>query len=214
MTYISKAKREATSWLTRRNLVERVREVTGNDEGKIYEQIGEAIEDRELPVVWGDWLESFWKMGGSGLPIQIGDKPPRNSQFWRQGAFDPDNPRKGQFDPNDPDRVFVGWDFDLDNPDVSEPEPRFRKPMFWRDRAEDFWPLPAATAHDEKKAIAFLAKYLESDANLLFDNARSMCLEKFRRLSKRGFRERVWRDARLAAGLSAKGKAGRRKASP
>jgi hypothetical protein len=55
-------------------LIKHVQEATGYDEGKTYEQIGEAIEDGELPVVWGDLLESFWKSGGSGLAIQIADK--------------------------------------------------------------------------------------------------------------------------------------------
>ena len=210
MPYKSKAEREATSWMTRTNLISHVQNVDCCDESKARQQIGAAIADRELLPVWTDLLEVFWKLGGKGFPIQIADKPPRDAKFWQQVQFDPADPRKGQFDPDDPDRVFVGWNYDFDDPDVREPW--FRKPMFWRDRAEDIWRLPDAKARDEKKATEFLAKHLRSDPKLLHDDALSICREKFLKLSQRGFHERVWRDARVLAGLSAKGKAGRRKA--
>jgi hypothetical protein len=210
MDYISKAEREATLWLTRRELIEHIRAATGKDESGACKQIGAAIADRELPVVWGDLLESFWKSGGSGLAIPIADKPPRDSQFWRQGPFDPDNPRKGQFDPNDPDRVLVGWYFALVDPDKGA-KPRFRKPMFWRDRAEDIWRLPPATTRDEKKAINFLTPIVKADPKLPFQKALDMCREKIPQLSEHGFRYRVWPEAREAAGLSKTGISGRQK---
>ena len=211
MPYISKAKREATSWLTRLDLIKHVQEATGYNETETYKQISEAIEDRELPVVWDDLLESFWKKGGSGFAIQIVDKPPRNPQFWRQGAFDPADPRKGQFDPDDPDRVFVGWNYDFDDPDVREP--RFRKPMFWRDRAEDIWRLPDATARDEKKAVDFLTPLVKADPKLPFQKALDMCRKEIPQLSEYGFRYRVLGKAREAAGLPKTGVPGRRKPS-
>jgi hypothetical protein len=208
MPYISKAKREATSWLTRLDLIKHVQEATGYHETETYKQISEAIEDCELPVVWGDLLESFWKKGGSGFAIQKVDKPPRNPQFWRQGAFDPADPRKGQFDPDDADRLFVGWDYDFDDPDVREP--RFRKPMFWRDRAEDIWRLPNATALDEKKAVDFLGEKLKKDSELRREDALNMCRQQFPKLGVRGSL-RVWPRAREAAGLEAKARPGRKK---
>jgi len=155
-------------------------------------------------------LEIFWKRGGSGFAIQIADKPPRNPQFWRQGPFDPSDPQKGQFDPDDPDRMFVGWNFDSFDPDVREPEPRFRKPMFWRDQVLQFWPQRAATARDETKAIEILTSRLKANENLTFANALDMCREEIPGLSERGFRERVWRKARLAADLPEEGRSGRR----
>jgi hypothetical protein len=212
MDYISKAEREATLWLTRRELIEHIRAATGKDESGACKQIGAAIADRELPVVWGDWLESFWKMGGSGFAVQKADKPPQAAQFWQQGAFDPGNPRRGQFDPANPDRVFVGWDFDFDDPD-RDPKPRFRKPMFWRDQAEDIWPLPDATARDEKRAIVLLKSQLEANPGLTFDAALNACREEIPGLTGRGFRSRVWSPGRKAAQLPERGKSGRRKRS-
>lgn len=212
MIYISKPKREETLWFTRTQLIDHVQSVEGKNctESEACRQIAEAIEDRELPVVWADMLKIFWKSGGSGYAIQIADKPSRDAKFWQQGPFDSADPQKGQIDSAEPDRVFVRWDFDLDDPDVREPV--FRKPMFWRDVAENIWRLPDATTRDEKKATEFLAKHLRSDPKLLHDDALSICLEKFPKLSQRGFHERVWREARVLAGLPAKGKAGRRKA--
>ena len=211
MSYISKTKREETLWFTRTELIDHVQSVEGKNctESEACRQIAEAIEDRELPVVWADMLKIFWKSGGSGWAIQIADKASRDAKFWQQGPFDSADPQKGQIDPADPDRVFVRWDFDFDEPDVRGPV--FRKPMFWRARAENIWRLPNATTADEKKATELLAEYLRSDPELLHDKALSICREKFT-LSKRGFHERVWRDARVLAGLPAKGKAGRRKA--
>jgi hypothetical protein len=212
MTYISKADREAALWLTRRELIEHIRAVTDYADSKIYEQIGEAIEDRELPVVWADLLKVFWKNGGSGFAVQKVDKPPQAAQFWQQGVFDPGNPRRGQFDPDNPDRVFVGRDFDFDDPD-RDPKPRFRKPMFWRERAEDSWRLPHATARDEKKAVDFLTPLVKADPKLPFQKALDMCRKKIPQLREYGFRKRVLPKAREAAGLPKRGIPGRRKRS-
>src|SRR5262249_51502973 len=178
MSYISKTKREETLWFTRTELIDHVQSVEGKNctESEACRQIAEAIEEGELPVVWADMLKIFWKSGGSGLPIQIADKPSRDAKFWQQGPFDSADPQKGWFDPARPDGVFVWWDFDLDDPDVREWEPVFRRPMFWRARAENSWRLPDATTYDEKKATELLAEYLRSDPELLHDKALSICL--------------------------------------
>jgi len=211
MPYKSKAEREATSWMTRTNLISHVQNVDCCDESKARQQIGAAIADRELLPVWTDLLEVFWKLGGKGFPIQIADKPPRDAKFWQQVQFDPADPRKGQFDPDDPDRVFVGWNYDFDDPDVREP--RFRKPMFWRDRAEDIWRLPDATARDEKKAVDFLTPLVKADPKLPFQKALDMCRKEIPQLSEYGFRYRVLGKAREAAGLPKTQVPGRRKPS-
>jgi hypothetical protein len=215
MPYISKAEREAELWMTRGDLVTHVQEATSScfPLPDPYEQIGKAIEDGELPVVWDDVLKIFWKNGGSGVPVARrrlprhlrADKPPRDAEFWQRREFNLEDPLKGQFDPADPDRVFVGWgDYDDNDPD----DPRFRKPMFWRECVEKLWPTPKIS--NETKATNFLAEQLKARPNLRYVEARALCREKFE-LSERGLQGRVWRDARLAAGLPKRGKPGRPK---
>jgi hypothetical protein len=213
MPYKSKAEREATSWMTWTNLISHVQDVDCCDESKARQQIGVAIADRELVPVWADLLEVFWKLGGKGFPIQIADKPPRDAKFWQQVQFDPADPRKGQIDPAEPDQLFVGWDFDPVDPDVREPEPRFRKPMFYRDQALSLWPHRPPTAREEKGAVSLLTGLLKANPSLTFADALNACRKTFPKLTERGFRSRVWTAARKKAGLPEIGSPGRRKSS-
>jgi len=64
--------------------------------------------------------------------------------------------------------------------------------------------VSAAIAHaagDETKAINFLAEKLETNPNIKRDDAWSACREEFPALSERGFRSRIWPQARQSAGL-------------
>ena len=85
--------------------------------------------------------------------------------------------------------------------------------MFWRERAEDSWRLPHATARDEKKAVDFLTPLVKADPKLPFQKALDMCREKIPQLSEHRFRYWVWPEAREAAGLPKTGIPGRRKRS-
>jgi hypothetical protein len=58
-------------------------------------------------------------------------------------------------------------------------------------------------SNDELRACHYLAPRLRDDPNMKVDDALAICKSKFLTLSKRGFRERVWPQAREAAGLEA-----------
>jgi hypothetical protein len=69
----------------------------------------------------------------------------------------------------------------------------------------------ATTARDEAGAIAFLAEKLRSSGEeLTRESAYTECSEKFK-LSKNGFRFRVWPKARIEAGLPATAPSGRKR---
>jgi hypothetical protein len=58
-----------------------------------------------------------------------------------------------------------------------------------------------STTDVEKKAVAFLAEQLKTDHNMKRDDAWKACHENFPTLSERGFRFRVWPQARQEADL-------------
>jgi hypothetical protein len=68
----------------------------------------------------------------------------------------------------------------------------------------------SSTIGGEKKAIAFLADRLKTDHNMRRDGAWEACREQFPKMSERGFRFRVWPQAREAAGLEPSASAGRK----
>jgi hypothetical protein len=66
------------------------------------------------------------------------------------------------------------------------------------------------TARTETLAIEFTAELLKSDKHLTRQRAFEICRERFPGLSERGFRSRVWPEARKAAGLEPIAPAGRK----
>src|SRR5262249_24085236 len=83
---------------------------------------------------------------------------------------------------------------------------RFRKPRFWRFEVLKLWghDRGSATAADETRAIAFLSRRLRAIAHLKLQDGLEFCRKEFPKLSERGFRSRVWPQAREAAGLEPK----------
>jgi hypothetical protein len=80
--------------------------------------------------------------------------------------------------------------------------------------------LPAASPRqksiiaDEKAATRALAKQLELNPDMTWDEALSICKSLQFRISLRGFEHHVWPDAREKAGLPRKAPPGRKKKSP
>jgi hypothetical protein len=66
------------------------------------------------------------------------------------------------------------------------------------------------TAADEKKAITVLVDRLKADRHLGREAALKICREHFPKLSERGFRSRIWPDAREGAQLPRVGSPGRK----
>jgi hypothetical protein len=69
--------------------------------------------------------------------------------------------------------------------------------------ADDSANMPALKSNDELRAVDFLAPRLREDPNIKRDDAWKMLRTKFPTLSKRGFEERVWPNARARADLPA-----------
>jgi len=73
--------------------------------------------------------------------------------------------------------------------------------------------VSAAKAHaagDETKAINFIAEKLGTNHNIKREDAWSACRKEFPTLSERGFRTRIWPQARQSAGLEAVAPPGRK----
>src|SRR5262249_47209231 len=120
-------------------------------------------------------------------PLQVpSDKPPQDAKYWL----------KCKTDTNDPDCVI--------DPRSRRP----RKPLFRRDQALRLWPAKSSAAA-ETRAITFLASRLKTNPNMRRDDAWRACHTKFR-LSERGFRQRVWPQARQTAGLEPTAPPGRK----
>jgi hypothetical protein len=83
----------------------------------------------------------------------------------------------------------------------------------WEDLLK-VWPPRSpepTTAADETRAIALLKERLEADKHMTRERAFEACRERFPTLSERGFRSRVWPEARKAAGLDPKARSGRKR---
>jgi hypothetical protein len=68
----------------------------------------------------------------------------------------------------------------------------------------------SSTAGSEMKAVAFLASQLRTNRNMRRADAWKACCMEFPKLSERGFRSRVWPQARQDAGLEPTAPAGRK----
>jgi len=71
-----------------------------------------------------------------------------------------------------------------------------------------------ATRRDEKMAIRTLRDLLVKNKDITSEEAFRQCLDKYPRLSKRGFKERVWPTGRELEKLSPKARGGRKPKSP
>ena len=82
----------------------------------------------------------------------------------------------------------------------------------WEDLLK-VWPQksPVPTAAVETRAIALLKERLEAEKHMTRERAFEACRERFPTLSERGFRSRVWPEARKAAGLDPKAPSGRKR---
>jgi hypothetical protein len=120
-------------------------------------------------------------------------------------------------DPDDPNRVREPPPYDrgLVSPRRAkqlDKARRFRAPLFPRQLALKLWRQSrgSATAVMEKKAKTFLASRLHANPEMKRSDGLTACRREFPDLSERGFRERVWPDARIAAKLERSGRSGRK----
>jgi hypothetical protein len=72
-------------------------------------------------------------------------------------------------------------------------------------------PTPPSIVKDEKAAVTELAKKFREDSELTRGAAYTWCVAKGLKISKRGFLQRVWASARVAAGLPPVAPPGRKK---
>jgi len=203
--YISKAEREATSRMTWSEILAHVRDVEKCADREARRQIGNAVQDGALPAQWAD-ERSGW--GASG-PIYVpGDKPPRDVNYWLECEIDPNDPNRVREPPPpyDPGLVSNRRAKQLDK------ARRFRTPLFPRQRVLKLWEETrrSATRAAESKATKLVADYLRANPEIKRYDAFTACRKEFPTLSGRGFRERVWPDARTNAGLERRGRPGRK----
>jgi hypothetical protein len=108
-----------------------------------------------------------------------------------------------------PSTSMIPWDFTdvkMDWNDLLEHGRKLVPPMWEQfiSAAEDgLADEPALTSRDEHEAVAFLAKHLKLNPAMKRDDAWRSFGARFPTLSKKGFLERVWPQARQAAGLKA-----------
>ena len=204
MPYKSKAEEEAASEMTWTELIRHVKNAEGDcAESEARRQIGNAIQDGVLTTRWDD---ERIRWGSSGPLQPTEDKPPRDAAYWLEC----------EADSTVPDRVLEPRPYDPELVDKETAERldrmrRFRKPLFWRDHALRRWKTrSSATARDETLAITFLMKRLKVDNNLRRQDALEAGRGQFPKLSERGFRSRVWPQAREAAGLERTAPPGRK----
>ncbi len=74
-------------------------------------------------------------------------------------------------------------------------------------------PVPVTTAGDETAATKALVSHLQTNPDLKREDAAKWCKEEGYTLSGRGLKDRVWPQARVTAGLPAKGLPGRKRKS-
>jgi hypothetical protein len=197
--YTSKSEREAASRMAWHEILAHVRQAEQCDEMEARRQIGNAIEDRALPT---RWAASQW--GASGF--MAFDDIPRTADYWRECETDPNDHdairEPPPYDPLVPKRIARRLD----------KKRGFRKPIFPRVRVLQIWPErhELLTARIETKAITFLVPLLKTNRDITRGEAWKKCKQKFPTLSERGFRSRIWPDAREGAGLESKAPAGRR----
>jgi hypothetical protein len=85
--------------------------------------------------------------------------------------------------------------------------------LIYSDDLLKVWPRKgggSGKAADETKAIKLLAEHLKADAHVTREHALKLCRGHFPKISERGFRFRVWPEARRAAGLNPTASAGRK----
>lgn len=201
MPYKSKAEREAASRMTWTELLAHVQDAEGCNKGEARRQIGAAIADRELSVNWAD--ERKRPFGSS--PIELpNDKPPRQAIYWQKCKTKGDR----VLEPPPYDRELVG----KRTAARLDKKRRFRSPVFRRDQVLLLWrqTRSSATGAAEKRATAICTEALKSDKDLRRAHALRICRQQFPDLSERGFRERVWPQARQTAGLAPKATSGRK----
>jgi hypothetical protein len=109
--------------------------------------------------------------------------------------------------------VFRWFQIEVLDTDTRRPGLRRRVTMpHWlyitRASLDEFQKKHPATAAAETRAKTFLAERLKADPDMRREDARAAC-QKFK-ISDQGFEDRVWPDAREAAGLSRFGHAGRK----
>jgi hypothetical protein len=172
--------------MTWSKILAHVRQAEQCDESEARRQIGNAIEDRALPA---RWAASQW--GASGFMAT--DDIPRTADYWREC----------ETDPNDHDAIREPPPYDPGVP---------KRTAFPRDRVLRIWPErhKRLTSRIETEAITFLVPLLKTNRNITRGEAWEKCKQKFPTLSERGFRSRIWPDAREGAELESKAPAGRR----
>jgi len=190
--------------MTWTEVLRHVQEADQCDETEARRQIANAIADGVLFVRWAD-ERYIWGVSGPMQPPP--DEPPKNALYWRECTIDS----------TDPDRVLEPRPYDPDLVDKETAERfdrtrRFRKPMFWRDHVLLLWPPPrgSTTTADEKRAVSLLRDCLKANNKLTRADAWAICRKQFPKLSERGFKFRVWPDARVAAGLERTARPGRK----
>jgi hypothetical protein len=134
------------------------------------------------------------------------DEPPREARYWQQCLIKSDLVLEPP--PYDPELVDEPTKAELDK---KHPQ-RFRKPIFLRNHVSLLWPKArhSATSGAEKRATVVLTKALQDNKDLRRKEALNICRQHVPELSERGFRLRVWPQARKAAGLEANAPPGRK----
>ena len=146
--------------------------------------------------------------GGGTVPISVpADRPPRDVNYWLECEVDPKDPNRVREPPSyDPGLVSNRRAKQLDK------ARRFRAPQFPRQLALQRWrePRGSATTAIETNAKTFLANCLRANPEMKRNDALIACKKKFPELSGRGFKGRVWPDARKEANLEPRGRPGRK----
>jgi len=203
--YISKADRESASQMTWSKILTHVKQTEQCKCDEARRQIGNAIEDGVLKARWAD-ERSRWR---SSSPIHIpDDEPPRDADYWVNCKTDPKDPnRVREPPPYDPSLVSKRRATQLDK------TRRFRAPLFPEWQILKLWEKSRSSAISatESQAKKFLATRLRANPEMKRHEAWNTCRNRFK-LTERGFRFRVWPDARANAGLERRGRKGRKPA--
>jgi hypothetical protein len=190
--------------MTWSEILAHVRDAEKCDEREARRQIGNAIQDGALPARWAD-EPSHW-----GIPPGIfvpDDRPPTDVNYWLECAIDRNDPNQVR-EPPPYDRGLVGHR----RAKRLDKARRFRAPLFPRQLALKLWRVSrdSATTAIETRAKTFLATRLRENPEMKRNDALTACRTEFPKLSGRGFKERVWPDARNEAKLERQGRPGRK----
>jgi hypothetical protein len=193
--------------MTWSQILTHVRHAEQCDKNEARGQIGNAIQDGALFVRWADERSMWGVSSPSPIHQTPQDMPPRDADYWM----------KCEIAPNDPDSVREPTPYDSRlvsdrRAKQLDKRRRFRAPRFSQYQVSQLWEdsRGSATTATETKAKTFPSNCLRGNPKMKRDDDWTACRKEFPTLSERGFRERVWPDARDKAGLERIGRPGRK----